>query len=287
MNDLTHAGFSAIHAPDSLAPDQFRALAALIHDLSGINIRSSKQTMLEGRLRKRVRAVGLSTLGEYGDFVLGPHAGPDEIEHLINAVTTNKTDFFREPLHFDFLLDTVLPELLQEQRRLIQCWSAACSIGAEPYTLAMLLDDFAGRNRGFDYRILATDLDTAVLSTAIKGIFPSAMVEPVPDHLRRRYVLEARNPARNEVRITAELRRKVAFGQLNLISDHYLLDEPVDVIFCRNVLIYFDKKTQEEVVSRLCDKLLPGGYLFLGHSESITGFKDRLTQVAGTVFRRT
>lgn len=285
MNDMTYTAFDAADS-DRIGARQFKALAALIHAEAGINLKASKQTMLEGRLRRRARAAGLTTVGEYCDLVLSPEVDRREIEHLINAVTTNKTDFFREPLHFDFLLETVLPEFAENRQRMIRCWSAACSTGAEPYTLAMLLDEFAGQNRGTDYQVVATDLDTEVLATGIKGIYPREMIAPVPKNLRQRYVLESKSPGRAEVRIAPELRRKVAFGRLNLMDARYPLDMPMDIIFCRNVLIYFDKPTQEAVVNRLCERLRPGGYLFLGHSESITGFSHCLTQVAGTVFRR-
>ncbi|WP_240950328.1 protein-glutamate O-methyltransferase [Novosphingobium sp. ERN07] len=286
MNDMTYTSFDAASDTDRIGNQQFKALAALIHAEAGINLKPSKQTMLEGRLRRRARSAGFATIREYCDLVLSPGVSQSEIEHLINAVTTNKTDFFREPMHFDVLLETVLPEFAENRQRMVRCWSAACSTGAEPYTLAMLLDEFAGQHRGIDYQIVATDLDTEVLATAIKGIYSSEMIAPVPDHLRRRYVLESKSPGRAEVRIVPELRRKVAFGRLNLMEARYPLDTLMDIIFCRNVLIYFDKATQEAVVNRLCERLRPGGYLFLGHSESITGFAHCLTQVAGTVFRR-
>ena len=183
-------------------------------------------------------------------------------------------------------METVLPLSAAETCRQIRCWSAACSTGAEPYTLAMLLDDFALRVRGMDYRVIATDIDTDVLATAIKGIYPREAVDPVPDHLRRRYVLEPKDARRADVRIAPELRRRVAFGRVNLIEPSYPIGDPVHLIFCRNVLIYFDKQTQAQVVSRLSEQLLPGGYLFLGHSESIAGFNLDLEQVASTVFRR-
>lgn len=286
MNDLSPDAFPLPDNGDTITVGQFKSLAQLIYAETGINIKSSKQTMLEGRLRRRSRALGAGSIGDYCDLVLDGKLGRGEMEHLINAVTTNKTDFFREPAHFDFLVDHALPQYAEEHCRMIRCWSAACSTGAEPYTIAMLLDDFSTRHRGMDYRIVATDIDTEVLATAIKGIYPREMAEPVPPSLRRRYVLEAKQPQRPDVRIAAELRRKVAFGRLNLNGGDLTIDESFHLIFCRNVLIYFDKATQEQVVARLCEKLLPGGYLFLGHSESITGFKHNLTQVAGTVFRR-
>ncbi|TWH80894.1 CheR family methyltransferase [Novosphingobium taihuense] len=286
MNALSPNAFGLVSEDDRISARQFKLLAELIQLETGINIKSSKQTMLEGRLRRRARVLDVSSISDYCDQVLSGQFGADELEHLINAVTTNKTDFFREPGHFDYLTGTVLPLYAEESCRQIRCWSAACSTGAEPYTLAMLLDDFASRSRGMDYRVLATDIDTDVLSTAVKGIYPREQVDPVPAHLRRRYVMESKDPRRQEIRIAPELRRRVAFGRLNLIDESYPIDDAFHLIFCRNVLIYFDKKTQEEVVLRLCEKLLPGGYLFLGHSESITGFRHDLTQVAGTVFRR-
>lgn len=286
MNDLSPHAFGLASEDDRISARQFKALAELIQLETGINIKSSKQTMLEGRLRRRARALAVGSIGDYCNLVLAGDLGGNELEHLINAVTTNKTDFFREPAHFDYLTNTVLPLYAEESCRQIRCWSAACSTGAEPYTLAMLLDDFATRSRGMDYRVIATDIDTDVLATAVKGIYPREQVEPVPAHLRRRYVLEPKDPSREEIRIAPELRRRVAFGRLNLIDEANSIDETFHLIFCRNVLIYFDKKTQEDVVLRLCEKLLPGGYLFLGHSESITGFRHNLTQVAGTVFRR-
>jgi len=286
LNDLSPHAFGLASEDDRISARQFKALAELIQLETGINIKSSKQTMLEGRLRRRARALAVGSIGDYCNLVLAGNLGGNELEHLINAVTTNKTDFFREPAHFDYLTNTVLPLYAEESCRQIRCWSAACSTGAEPYTLAMLLDDFATRSRGMDYRVIATDIDTDVLATAVKGIYPREQVEPVPAHLRRRYVLEPKDPSREEIRIAPELRRRVAFGRLNLIDEANPIDETFHLIFCRNVLIYFDKKTQEDVVLRLCEKLLPGGYLFLGHSESITGFRHNLTQVAGTVFRR-
>ena len=264
----------------------YQKIATLIGTQIGIKLPPAKRIMVEGRLRKRVRARGFTSFDDYCDDLFRHDGLKSELPFLINAVTTNKTDFFREPGHLDYLTGTVLPLYAEEGFRQIRCWSAACSTGAEPYTIAMLLDDFTSKNRGIDYRLIATDIDTEVLATAMKGIYPREQVEPVPAPLRRRYILESKDPQRQEIRIAPEIRRRVAFGRLNLIDDSYALDQPVHLIFCRNVLIYFDKQTQEQVVQRLCEQLLPGGYLFLGHSESITGFKHDLTQVAGTVFRR-
>lgn len=272
--------------PDAISPQHFRALASLIHSEAGICLPQSKTTMLEGRLRRRVRATGHANLNAYCAHILSSDVAREEIEALLNAVTTNKTDFFRERNHFDYIVSQILPAYSCEGRRTVRCWSAACSNGAEPYTLAMVLDDYAQAHGGLDYEILATDLDSNMLETGIKGIYPAEMVEPVPAAMRRRYVMEPKDRSRREVRISPTLRKKVSFGRLNLMNDHYPIGAPVDVIFCRNVLIYFDKPTQHKVVTRLCEQLRPGGYLLLGHSESIAGFSGQLKSVCNTVFQK-
>ena len=271
---------------EHLSRRDFDRLAAHIFDQAGIRLPPAKITMIEGRLRRRVRATGHHSLGDYCAWLFEGDHLIDENEHLLNAVTTNKTDFFREPRHFDYLTGTVLPGLRDRGVQRLRVWSAACSTGAEPYTLAMLLDAFARDEGGPDYGILATDLDTNVLATARRGIYPAALLDPVPPLLRGRYVLRARDGRRDEVRITPELRATIGYARLNLMDDHYPVGDPMDIIFCRNVLIYFDKPTQRQVVSRLVDCLKQGGHLFLGHSESITGHDLPLTQVANTVFRK-
>jgi chemotaxis protein methyltransferase CheR len=270
---------------DHLSADRFTRLAALIYDETGIKMPRTKATMLEGRLRRRLRDTGTATLNAYCDLLFADPGANGEINHLINAVTTNKTDFFREPGHFDFLAGTVLPTLLAQRQRRIRAWSAACSTGAEPYTMAMVMDRFAEANR-MEYGILATDIDTEVLETARRGIYPAEQVDPVPSMLRQRYVAASRDRKAATVRIAPELRSAIGFARLNLMDTHYPVGEPMDIIFCRNVLIYFDKPTQEAVVRRLCDCLRPGGYLFLGHSESIAGMDLPVKTVSYTVFER-
>ncbi|KQM57219.1 MULTISPECIES: CheR family methyltransferase [unclassified Sphingomonas] len=270
---------------DRLSPQKFTRLSALIFDQTGIKMPATKSTMLQGRLQRRLREVGIATLDAYCDHLFDGSAHPDEMTHLINAVTTNKTDFFREPGHFDFMTQTALPALADAGRRRIRAWSAACSTGAEPYTMAMVLDQFAQKS-GVDYGILATDIDTAVLETARRGIYPAELVEPVPATLRQRYIATSRDRASNQVRIVPALRSAIGFARLNLMDVRYPVGEPMDIIFCRNVLIYFDKETQERVVRRLCDNLRPGGFLFLGHSESIAGMDLPVKTVSYTVFTK-
>ena len=282
---MSHPARAAL-PDDTLQKRDFDRLATYIYDKAGIRLVPAKITMIEGRLRRRVRANGLARLRDYCSWLFDGGHLEAESEHLLNAVTTNKTDFFREPKHFDYLMGHALPAMQKAGIRRLRVWSAACSTGAEPYTLAMLLDRFATDQRGPEYGILATDLDSEVLKIARRGVFPAAMLDPVPAQLRNRYTLKASDPKRSEMRIVPELRSAVGFAQMNLMDSRYPVGDPMDIIFCRNVLIYFDKPTQEKVVRRLTDCLRPGGLLFLGHSESIAGFDLPLTTVANTVFQR-
>jgi len=281
------ASGSGSHA-NSLSRKDFEKLAKFIQSYSGIKMPPNKLTMVEGRLRRRLKATGYPTFAEYCRYLFDDGGLEDESVHLIDAVTTNKTEFFREPDHFRLLEEKVLAEVARHRggRKPVKVWSSASSIGAEPYTLAMVLAEFAARNRGFDYSILATDLCTQVLETAVTGIYPEAMMAPVPDALYQRYVLRDKTPKRGLARIVPELRQQVQFARLNLMDASYPLDSDFDIIFCRNILIYFDKPTQNAVLQRLCSHLRPGGYLFMGHSETLAGFDLPLTLAGPTVFRR-
>jgi chemotaxis protein methyltransferase CheR len=270
---------------DRLSPADFARVAKFVRSRTGIKMPEGKATMLEGRLRRRVRATGMPTLAAYCRHVFTDDHLDEEGGHLINAVTTNKTDFFREPRHFDYLTNVALPALADKGVRPLRVWSAGCSTGAEPYTLAMLLQEFADRG-GPSYGILATDIDTEVLETARRGIYPADMARPVPAALRQRYMLAARDDRRREVRVAAGLRQACGFAPLNLMDASYPVGEPMHLIFCRNVLIYFDQETQAKVIGRLIERLSPDGYLFLGHSETISGMGLPLVAVANTVFQR-
>jgi chemotaxis protein methyltransferase CheR len=201
-------------------------------------------------------------------------------------VTTNKTDFFREAKHFDYMQTVALPALVNRGTRVIRSWSAACSTGAEPYTMAMVLAEFAEGRSDVSYNVLATDLSTDVLKVARAGIYPEDLLAPVPSALYRKYVMTARHPEKREVRIVPKLRSRIGFARMNLMDSKYPVGEPMHMIFCRNVLIYFDKQTQVGVLSRLCNCLAKGGYLFIGHSESVAGFDLPLVPVSNTVFQR-
>jgi len=264
----------------------FARLADLIQSYSGIKMPPGKRTMLATRLRPRLAALGLPHLDAYCSHCFDQNGLQDELEHLINAVTTNKTDFFREPGHFDFLRERLLPDAVQAGRTQLTFWSAAASIGAEAYTIAMVMEAFRSAQRGPDYQILATDISTEVLQVGISGQYPAEMVAPVPAALRARYVLEPRDPARGLVRIAPALRAKIAWARLNLMDTHYPAGENMDAIFCRNILIYFDRPTQARVLRQLCAHLAPGGYLLLGHSESCAGLDLPLITVRNSIFQR-
>jgi chemotaxis protein methyltransferase CheR len=275
---------------DRLNARDFQRLARFIEGYSGIKMPPTKKTMVEGRLRRRVREIGCANLTAYCRHLF-EHGGLEaEAVNLIDVVTTNKTEFFRESEHFRLLTEIVLPPLLSRRRAHhntpIKVWSAASSTGAEPYTLAMVLADQSRAKDRFRFSVLATDICTRVLETAAMGIYAEEMIAPVPMEMRRRYLLRARDSSRRIVRIAPEIRQLVKFSRLNLMDATYPVDRDLDVIFCRNILIYFDKPTQEAVLRRLGDHLRPGGYLFLGHSESLAGFGLAFRPIAATIFQR-
>lgn len=283
----TGAVFDDPSVTDHLSQRNFKRLAAYIYEYSGIKLPPSKMTMVEGRLRRRMRVLGHTALDEYCDMLFDADGLESEGVQLVNVLTTNKTDFFREPAHFQFLADVALPEILARGDRRIKAWSAACSTGAEPYTMAMVIDAYLADHRlNAQYSIVATDLSTDVLEVAHRGVYPEEMLEPTPARLRRQYVLESRDRDARLCRITPALRSHVGFARLNFMDSSYDIARDMDVLFCRNVLIYFDKPTQQSVLSKLCRHIRPGGYLFLGHSESITGLDLPVEQVGNTIFQR-
>ncbi|MBF0130206.1 MAG: chemotaxis protein CheR [Alphaproteobacteria bacterium] len=272
-----------------LGDRDFRRLAELIEGYCGIRTPPIKRILVEGRLRRRLRALGFKGYDEYCDYLFHRNGLAEEITNLIDVITTNKTEFFREAQHFDILTGTVVPELLQAgigRRRPLRVWSAGCSTGAEPYTLAMVLSDVAMVEPGFDFRILGTDICTDVLRTARRAVYPEEVIGPVPMPMRRRYLLRSRETERQEVRMGPEIRRRVSFRHLNFMAPAYGIVEPQDVVFCRNVLIYFERPTRQTVLERICQQIVPGGYLFVGHSEHLGDLTLPLRQAAPTVYVR-
>jgi chemotaxis protein methyltransferase CheR len=271
----------------ALGDREFKRFSEFIEANCGIRMPATKKTMLEARLQKRLRSLGMDSFRAYCDFLLSPEGIKNELVPLIDVVTTNKTDFFREPAHFDFLNKNILVKIgVSGISRKLKVWSAGCSSGEEPYTLAMILQDFAEKCYGFDFSILATDICTTVLKKAALGIYQIEDVDPVPLELKRKYLLISRDRSKGMVRIAPELRRLVEFRRLNFMDDDFGISEPMDIIFCRNVIIYFDRQTQEKLLNKFCRHLAPGGYLFLGHSETLNGLDVPLMQVYSTVYKK-
>lgn len=272
---------------DALSARDFDRLRSFIHAEFGICLSAEKKTMLEGRLRRRLRDLNLSSYRNYCDFLFGAEGQREEKVRFIDVVTTNKTDFFREPRHFEYLTNKAMPELaaLAGGRPLV-VWSAGCSSGEEPYTLAMVLSEYAEAHAGFRFRILATDISTQVLRKAELGIYTADDIEPVPEPMRRKYMMRSRERGSDQVRVAPELRKLVEFRRLNFMDDDYRLEQKVDAIFCRNVIIYFDRPTQTKILSKLAHSLVRDGYLFVGHSETLHDMGLPLEPLGPALYRR-
>lgn len=248
-----------------------------------------KRIMLESRLQKRLRVLKLNNFEEYIEYVFNRDGS--EIIHMIDVVTTNKTDFFREPDHFVYLREQLLPYHVEHDgwgvNGRFKVWSSASSTGEEAYTLAIVLAEYKRSVQSrFDYRILGTDISTAVLETARRAVYPADRIAPVAEEMRKRYFLRNKDSSLDQVRVKRVLREKAQFHRLNLMNPTFPIRDRFHVIFCRNVIIYFDRPRQEELLRKLYSYLVPGGYLFLGHSETLAGIELPVVSVAPTVYRR-
>ncbi len=265
----------------ALRDKDFRKIVELVMNTAGIVLSEKKRPFIQGRLGRRLRALGMDDFRQYCNLLETP-AGDEERANLINAITTNHTSFFREPHHFTYLTRTILPRIMQDagQRRL-RIWSAGCSTGEEPYTLAMTLRDVPSL-QSWDVKILATDLDTNVVSHAAAGVYDAERLEAVPSSLRKRFVTELGG---GRGQMNDELCELITFAPLNLLQ-RWPMKGPFDIIFCRNVVIYFDKPTQRKLFDRYAEMLKPEGWLFIGHSESLLNVTDRFDLVGRTIYRR-
>jgi chemotaxis protein methyltransferase CheR len=276
VTDLGAMAFDAV---------RLRRIADAINQELGIQMPDSKLTMLHGRLQRRVRQLGLRSLGEYETRLHTPAHAAAERTALLDLATTNKTDFFREAEHFTYLATQALPALTPRGGRwTCRVWCAGCSTGQEVYTLAMVLDDYAQSHPGFAFEIIATDISTKVLREAAAAIYPAEVTAPIPPALRQRYLLRGTGARRGAVRIVPELRRKVSFARLNFMDRDYPVGK-CHVVFFRNVMIYFDRPTQQQVLERQSRVLVPGGYLFISLTESSAGLSVPMTQVSRSVLR--
>lgn len=272
----------------TISNSDLQRLRSLVYAQAGINLGPDKKSMLEQRIRPRMRLLEIDSFDTYCNYLFSPEGQTEEMVFFLDAVTTNKTDFFREPRHFEFLTKTALPQLGASvgHARPLLVWCAGCSTGEEAYTLAIVLSEYALAHPGFRFRILATDLCTEVLHKANLAIFKADCIDPVPVEFRRKYFVRSRERSDNLVRVIPELRDLVEFRRLNFMEPDYGLGELADVIFCRNVIIYFDRTTQEQVLQKLTRFLVPGGHLFLGHSETLHGLNVPLNPVAPALYRK-
>ena len=272
-----------------IAPADFARLSALMEKRCGIQLPESKRVMVEARLRKRLQQLGINSFADYWRLLAEGPRRESELVSLTDVLTTNKTDFLREPAHFALLEQTILPHLYEAgvgARTPLRVWSAAASTGEEPYTLSMLLDHWGRSRRPFEYSILGTDISTRVLAQARLGAYQEKTIEALPESWRQSYLLRARGPAAPApYRITPSLRARVRFGHLNLMDPDYHLPDRYHIIFCRNVLIYFNRQTQAAVARKLIQRLVPGGYLVVGHSESLQAADYPLTTLVPSVYR--
>lgn len=264
----------------------FDFLRKISNARTGIVVTDDKFDMFYARLSRRVRALGFSNFSQYCDFVSSDRAG-DEVLELINAVTTNLTAFFRENHHFEFLSKTVLPKLLKENRdeKKIRIWSAGCSTGEEPYSLAITLKENLPANLRWDIEILATDIDSNVLAKASKGVYTEDRVKDMHKKILHRWFMRGKGSNAGSVRVKPEVRSLINFGQLNLMES-WNAGDIKDVIFCRNVIIYFDRESKTRLVNRYADNLKDGGYLFIGHSESLYKITDRFELIGNTIYQK-
>lgn len=277
----------------TLTDKDFATLRKLVYNLTGINLVESKRTMLASRLSRRLRALGLSSFSDYCDLVSEQAPNGEEIRSMINAVTTNKTEFFRERHHFDYVADVVLPAyqtpgLLSRRSRSLRVWHAGCSTGQEPYSLAMVIADHAPATAGWDIKLLASDIDTNVLQVARDGLYRTEDVMSIPPDMLRKHVMRGRGDNEGKYQMKQYLRDLIQFRHINLLDEPWPLKPTTyfDIIFCRNVVIYFDKPTQQRLFQRFLQRLIPGGYLFIGHSETLHGINDVFMPLGGTIYQK-
>ncbi len=275
--ELTETGPTTLNP--ELSQKHFKRIADILYSTSKITLQSGKEELVKSRLVKRMRALGLSGFDQYISTV---DANPGELYQMVDLLTTNKTSFFRENAHFDFMKARILPVLKGKGLRI---WSAGCSSGEEPYTIAMVLHECFGAGELADTRILATDLSKRVLEKAAKGVYDEDILRDVPVPLIPKYFdcVDAKKPRKYAAK--KNLRSLITFAPLNLMED-WPMTGPFDIIFCRNVMIYFDKPTQEQLVQRYWSKLKMGGYLFVGHSESLAGMTHSFDYVQPAVHHK-
>lgn len=252
-----------------------------LYDHAGIVLADHKESMAYNRLVRRIRDL---KLGGFDDYMSYLNSHPGEFNQFINALTTNLTAFYREKHHFEFVRDHIVPELNERGRRRLRCWSAGCSLGEEPYSLAITLAEALKNRPGWDWRIQATDIDSNVLATGSSGIYHRERITALPEKELHRWFFKGKGSQTGKVKVKPELRRHIDFFQVNLMDD-WPIEGPLDFIFCRNVMIYFDQQTQARLLDKMAELLHPEAYLFIGHSESISKLSNRFRLVGKTIYQ--
>ena len=276
-----------IHEAPPLSQTTFFRLRKLILQETGIALGENKIELLRNRLRRRLVHHGLTSFADYYELLRGSDPHGHELNEFINRLTTNKTDFFREPHHFQFLSERLLPEV-QENSKLTGCnklriWSAACSTGEEPYSIAMSVFDFFGSPNSWDVKILASDVDSKCLETATSGTYLADRVQDLTLEQKRRWFQRGTGASEGFVRIRRELRESIAYRRINFVDPAWPIRTHFDAIFCRNALIYFERDFQHALVKRLLQYLKPNGYLFFGHSENLAWMPE-LRSIGQTIY---
>jgi chemotaxis protein methyltransferase CheR len=267
----------------TITDHEFDLISRLVYDESGINLTENKKQLVIGRLGKRLRKLGLRTFKEYYSY-LKENGGEKEVTTLLDCISTNKTDFFREPAQFDFLRRELIPEFLRSNNKKIRIWSAACSTGEEPYSIAISMHESIPETDSHDVKILASDISTKALDAAERGIYEAERLKPIPYDVIRRHFLMGTGNNVGTFKIKRHIRDMVVYRRINLMEASYPIRTVFDVIFFRNAMIYFDRPTQMEVVDKLSRYLKDGGYLFLGHSETLQGYESGLSYVRPNVY---
>ena len=270
----------------SFTDNDFDYIRELIEKFSGIHLNQGKRELVYARLAKRIRDLGLSDFKQYCDLLRT--GDPEELITCVNAITTNVTSFFREQHHFDFLKDTVLPWIISQHGKAgpgrLRIWSAGCSSGEEPYSIDITLREVSLFDN-WDVKILATDLDSVVLDKARTGIYKKEQLGKVAPDMLKKWFLQGCENNLGQVKVRGELKSRIYFRKLNLMEP-WPMHGPFHVIFCRNVVIYFDKQNQMKLFQRFADILVPDGFLFIGHSENLFGVSDRFKSIGRTIYRK-
>ncbi|MBW8330919.1 MAG: protein-glutamate O-methyltransferase CheR [Prolixibacteraceae bacterium] len=272
-----------------ISDELFLKLGRMITEKYGIKMSAEKKIMFQARLQRRLRELDIKSFDEYARRLFTTEHDSVEISILADYISTNKTDFFREKEHFQFITDHVLPEIFCEKQTnsffQLKLWSAGCSSGQEAYSMAITLEEFMqSRNFRFDYSIVATDISGRMLKTARQAVYPMSQVEEIPLEIKKRYFLKSKSLIDKKVRIVKNLRDRVKPAYLNLMDNVYVLDTQFDLIFLRNTLIYFEHQIQQQVLTKILDKLKIGGYLFIGHSESLINMNLPIRSIAPSVY---